>query len=303
MPSKHILKVGTRGSDLALVQTRIVLDALRRKNKTLFFEQIVIKTSGDDLSRKKKALSGKDSFTREIDQALLSGEIDFAVHSLKDVPLDSSKEITIAAYPKRESPLDVLVSRRKGSTLETLKFGARIGTSSIRRAIQLKIFRPDYEIVEIHGNVPTRIRKMRLEGDLDALVLAQAGLNRLDMDKEIDQVIPDKVVLPAIGQGCLAITARTKDKRTNNILKTIDHEKTRICVSAERAFSKELGGGCNTPIAGLATIKNNEIRLKGLVVGEIGSKFKSNFLIREEMKGKKPEVLGRALARKLRENS
>ena len=315
MKDKEEIKliVGTRGSALALAQTDYIVKLLQKKNRHIAFETRVIKTSGDDLYRKHNSkLTGKDSFTREIDLSLVRGEIDFAVHSLKDVPITFSSvskdnRLEIAAFPKRESPYDVLISKDGGITLGTLPDGATVGTSSLRRAIQLKVFRHDFEIVEIHGNVPTRIKKMH-EGalNLDAIVLAEAGLNRLGISEQIAEVIPSKIMLPAVGQGCLAVSVRSNDSRTREIVKIIDDKRTRLCVTAERAFSKELGGGCNTPIGALATMNESKIKLRGLIAGERSSKVSGiNFVIRDEIIGKAEEAekLGWKLAKTLREKS
>ena len=310
MINKEILAAGTRGSALALAQTQSVIDILHRKNKGLSIKTQVIKTSGDDLYRKRNSrLTGKDSFTREIDLALIKGEIDFAVHSLKDVPVEktgsrirSNKKLEIAAFPKRESPYDVLISKNGKTKLEDLRENARVGTSSLRRGIQLKLFRPDFEIVEIHGNVPTRIKKMRENEDLDAIVLAEAGLKRLNIEYEFVEVISSKVMLSAVGQGCLAVMVRSNDYSTKQTMKSIDNETTRLCVTAERAFSKELGGGCNTPIAALARMNGTNIKLEGLIAGESNSAIKANFVIRNEIEGKAEhaKILGRKLARNLK---
>jgi hydroxymethylbilane synthase len=331
--NKLSLVAGTRGSALALAQTQSVVDLLQRKNKrkglSLSIVTKVIKTSGDDLYRKKKIrtreLTGKDSFTREIDLALMRGDIDFAVHSLKDVPVEKSTalhhdQLEIGAFPKRERPYDVLISRNpRIKRIEDLPENARIGTSSLRRGIQLKLFRPDLEIVEIHGNVPTRIKKMQ-EGkkneerqanhDLDAVILAEAGLRRLKIKYDRRSVVPSGIILPAVGQGCLAVMVRSNDYRIKRIIKLIDDKRTRLCVTAERSFSKELGGGCNTPIAALAkitkdSIEKQKITLVGLVAGESKSKpsgTKSNFVIRDAIEGnpKDARKLGTKLARKLK---
>lgn len=306
-----MLVAGTRGSPLALAQTQDVIDLIQSKNPGVVIEKKKIITSGDDLYRKKNPkLTGKDLFTRQIDLALIRGDVDFAVHSLKDLPAEKTigskdKKLEIVGFPKRESPFDVLIAKRDGMTLQTLPENARIGTSSIRRAIQLKLFRPDFQIVEIHGNVTTRIKKLgRNEPDLDAVVLAQAGLKRLGIeDQYVDEVISTDVMLPAVGQGCLAVTVRANDRRTKRIVRSIDDKKTRFCVNAERAFSKELGEGCNTPIGALATIKGSRIKLQGLIGGEAKSKrFKSDFVMRDELEGNvaDAESLGIKLARRLR---
>jgi hydroxymethylbilane synthase len=313
---KTVLVAGTRGSDLALAQTQIVIDLLRSKYPKLAIEKRIIITSGDELQQRRRNpnLTGKDSFTRQIDLALIRGEVDFAVHSLKDLPVENAngsneKKLEIAAYPKRESPLDVLIPKKEGMKLETLPQNARIGTSSIRRAIQLKLFRPDFHIVELHGNVTTRIRKLARdeESNLDAIVLAQAGLNRLGIEHQyLSQVLPSSIMLPAIGQGCLAVSVRSNDMKIKNIIRSIDDRKTRLCVSAERAFSKELGEGCNTPIGALATIKGPKITLQGFIGGEARSKkFKSDYVMRDTLVGKaeRAKSLGTRLARKLRSMS
>ncbi len=314
MPDKRklVLVAGTRGSDLALAQTQGVIDLLQSKNPRVTIRKKIIITSGDkQQQRKNPKLTGKDSFTHQIDLALIRGEVDFAVHSLKDLPVkntieSSRRKLEIAAYPKRESPLDVLISKKNETTLQTLPQNARIGTNSIRRAIQLKLFRPDFQIVEIHGNVTTRIEKLARsdELNLDAIVLAQAGLRRLGIeDQFVSQVIPISIMLPAIGQGCLAVSVRSNDKEIKNVIESIDDKKTRFCVTAERAFSGELGEGCNTPIGALATIRGSSIRLQGFIGGEARSKkFKSEYVMRDELVGNLDSArsLGVRLARKLR---
>lgn len=268
----NIIIIGTRGSALALAQTKIVLNLLKRKNrdKKLRFQIRTIKTEGDtDLYRKRSTGTGKELFTRTIDRALVAGEIDVAVHSLKDVPVEGSysSKIEIGAFPKRESPYDVLITKKKGDTLSTLPKNARIGTSSARRAVQLRSFRPDLEIIEIHGNVQTRIKKLK-SSNLDAIVLAMAGLKRLKLAFRIGKRLPKSLMLPAAGQGCLAVAIRKGDHRTRSIVSEIDDKHTRLAVNAERAFSRELGGGCNLPIAALATLSRNSPRklvLDGLV--------------------------------------
>jgi hydroxymethylbilane synthase len=316
------LVVGTRGSALALAQTQAVIGLLEKQYNGIHQEKLrrrisittkVIKTSGDDLYRKRNSkLTGKDSFTREIDLALIKGDIDFAVHSLKDVPMQQASrpqgtKLEIAAFPKRESPFDVLISRNDDdfSKLEDLKENARVGTSSLRRGIQLRLARPDLEIVEIHGNVPTRIRKLLDDPNLDAIVLAEAGLKRLHIKYNPNQVIPSEIMLPATGQGCLAVSVRSKDDKTKKIIKSIDDKNTRLCVLAEQAFSRELGGGCNTPIAALATFNGSSktIRLEGMIAGETTrSGVKANFVVRDAIEGKAKDArsMGRKLARKLK---
>ncbi|MGI0090419.1 MAG: hydroxymethylbilane synthase [Nitrososphaerales archaeon] len=308
---RPVIMVGTRASPLALSQTQIVVSLLKRNNgrKNLDFKIRKFKTEGDRAlerpkSRASSNYTGKDSFTKSIDAALECGEIDIAVHSLKDVPLENSNsKIEIAAFPKRESPFDVLITRRSGETFATLRKNARIGTSSIRRAVQLRASRPDLEIVTLHGNVQTRIKKLQ-SSTLDAIVLAKAGIKRLGLD--IGEILPKEIMLPAVGQGCLAIAVRKNDAFTKKIVSKIDAADTRCAVTAERAFSKELGGGCNFPIAALATIKRTSPRklfLDGLVESDGPEGVKnSNFVVRMQVAGspEDAEYLGKKLARQLK---
>jgi hydroxymethylbilane synthase len=300
--------IGTRGSPLALAQAQSVADLLMRGSKFQVHIK-TFKTEGDEFSRKSgtstpPSNTGKDSFTKTIDVALSRGEIDAAVHSLKDMPSENIKSSTIevAAFPRRESPYDVLITKKGGDTLATLPRGARIGTSSIRRAVQLKHFRPDFEIVEIHGNVQTRLRKLE-SSDLDAIVLAKAGLKRLGLSPRTARLLPKRVMLPAVGQGCLAVVVRRKDSRTKLIVTKIDDQNTRAAVGAERAFSSEFGGGCNTPVAALATISRkmpSQLVLEGLV--QQGGPRQAKLLARSSIAGrpKDAEKLGRELALRLK---
>ena len=293
--------IGTRGSDLAMAQANIVANLLKRKNKGLKLKIMKIKTEGDSSTNNSKlALTGKDLFTRAIDKALVEKMVDIAVHSLKDLPVENSEssKLEIGAYPKRENPSDVLISKRSAGTLENLPHNARVGTSSVRRAVQLKHVRPDIEIVELHGNVETRINKLRTS-KLDAIVLAKSGLKRLGRSN-MGKIIPHNQMLPAIGQGCLAVTIRKNDKFTKWLVSKIDDGDTRCAVSAERAFSKELGGGCNTPIAALATIRMGKIVLDGLV--EKNETSQSSIIVRGRVSGQKEDAenLGKALAIQLK---
>lgn len=286
---KESIVVGTRASPLALAQTKIVINLLKRENKQLRFEIKKIKTEGD------LGVNGKDTFTKAIDRALESSEIDLAVHSMKDVPVLTSKKLEISAFPKRESPYDVLITKRKRETLDTLPKSAKIGTSSVRRAIQLTAARPDIEIVEIHGNVQTRLKKLRTT-DLDALILARAGLKRLKLNQ--GKILSKEVMLPAPGQGCLAVMTRRNDPRIRKIASTIDDEDTRSAVTAERAFSRTLGGGCNLPIAALATVNGDKLVLDGMVE----STNSRPVIARSHIEGarKDADKLGRKLALQLK---
>jgi len=284
-----------------MAQANIVANLLKRKNKGLKLKIMKIKTEGDSSTNNSKlALTGKDLFTRAIDKALEEKMVDIAVHSLKDLPVENSEssKLEIGAYPKRENPSDVLISKRSAGTLENLPHNARVGTSSVRRAVQLKHVRPDIEIVELHGNVETRINKLRTS-KLDAIVLAKSGLKRLGRSN-MGKIIPHNQMLPAIGQGCLAVTIRKNDKFTKWLVSKIDDGDTRCAVSAERAFSKELGGGCNTPIAALATIRMGKIVLDGLV--EKNETSQSSIIVRGRVSGQKEDAenLGKALAIQLK---
>ncbi|MDG6907379.1 MAG: hydroxymethylbilane synthase [Nitrososphaerota archaeon] len=258
--------VGTRGSPLALAQTNLVIAALKEKSPDTLFETRIITTAGD-MPNKPREFSGKDSFTGKIDLALRTGEVDIAVHSLKDVPAEQDG-IEIAAFPKRGSPFDVLVSREGRPRLFELPTGANVGTSSVRRAIQLKAVRRDLNLVETTGNIHTRLAKLRSkESKLDALVLAEAGLHRLGMF-EAGEVLPTSVMLPAPGQGCLAVAVRNDDRIAKILVSEIDDSDTRLVASCERSFSKALGGGCKVPVAALAKVVNEngrKISLEGLV--------------------------------------
>lgn len=297
--------IGTRGSVLALAQAKLVSRLLKTSNKSreVKFETRAIRTEGDDLNRKLGSnVTGKEAFTGTIDRALVEGEIDVAVHSLKDVPVENfpKRKIEICAFPKRGSPLDVLISRRKGSQLDSLPTGSRVGTSSLRRAIQLKSYRPDLEIVEIHGNVNTRIRKMRQDSELEAIVLAEAGLDRLGLRNEVEQVFPTEIMLPAVGQGCLAVAVRSDDNETKRVVSKLDDKNSRNRAGAERAFSRRLGGGCNLPIAALASVSKNgsSMYLEGLVADQHGE---ANFVARDSIQGSSHEAesLGETLAMRL----
>jgi hydroxymethylbilane synthase len=300
--SMRTLVVGTRGSELALIQTRLVIEMLQVRNGGVRLEihEKVIRTAGDEgLSTG----TGKDSFTKEIDRSLLAGEIDVAVHSLKDVSSEGAFDtgLEIGATPVRESPFDVLISKDGKSTLNSIRDGARIGTSSVRRQMQLKAYRPDFEIVSVHGNVTTRIRKMKSgEWNLDGIVLAEAGLKRLSLAGEITEIIPTEVMLPAVGQGCLAVLVRSDDKETREFLSGIDDQSTRDCVSAERAFSREFGGGCNEPIAALARINGDEMKLEGAVLnpnsGETAAVLRRSLTV----SAYDHATLGKDLAREIR---
>ncbi len=225
------------------------------------------------------ALGGKGLFIKEIEEALLRREIDLAVHSLKDVPCELPKGLMVGAVPRREDPRDALITRDGKGTIETLRYGAKIGTSSLRRAAQLKHIRSDFDIVPIRGNVGTRIARLAKD-NLDAVVLAYAGIKRLGLEHHICQVLEPEVCLPAIAQGALAVEVRQDDTMVQNLIGTLNDYETMIAVTAERSFLETLQGGCRVPIAGLATIADGVLALAGLVARSDGSEC-----IRRERKG------------------
>lgn len=248
----NVVKLGTRGSELARWQTDHVASLLWAAFPDFQIRQVVISTRGDQvLDTPLPLVGGKGLFTAELEASLRSEDIDFAVHSLKDLPTDDPDGLTVGAIPKRADPADVLVSRN-GYTLETLPHGAVIGTSSTRRAAQLRSFRPDLQMHDIRGNINTRVKKgLDANGPYDAIVLAKAGLSRLGMEDVISQVLPFEVMLPAPGQGALGVQCRDEEQSLS-ILSQIQHAPTATEVTAERAFLAALGGGCSVPVAALA---------------------------------------------------
>lgn len=258
------VRIGSRGSDLALWQTGFVKSILEATRPDAEFDVRIIKTKGDAvLDTALSKIGDKGLFTKEIETALLAGEIDLAVHSLKDLPTVQPKGLRIGAVSRRETPNDVLISQRYGS-IDDLPQGARVATGSLRRRSQLLAYRPDLEIVEIRGNVPTRIEKFRAS-DLDALILAYAGVHRLGLDSHISQVVPTTILLPAVGQGVMAVEIRDGDEAVGELLAAFNDDLTASCVSAERAFLRRLEGGCQVPIGAHATISGESLRLEGFV--------------------------------------
>lgn len=258
--------IGTRASPLAIAQAKIVARKLKKVNPTIIIRLKKIVAEGDLKKGNRSFKAGKDLFTKRIDEALIGREIDIAVHSLKDVPIETvgDNKIEIAAYPKREDSADMLISKENYS-LDEIPPGARVGTSSVRRAVQLKSARSDLKIVELHGNVGTRLNQVE-DSKLDAIVLAKAGLKRLGYRK-VGAKIPFKIMLPAPGQGCLAVSIRSNDSANKKLVKCLDDRATRIAATAERAFSKHLGGGCNMPVAARARVSGSKIVLDGMIQG------------------------------------
>ena len=256
--------IGSRGSELALWQTNHVKAILEKHFPELNFEIKLIKTTGDKLLDVALAKIGdKGLFTKQIETALLSKEIDLAVHSLKDLQTVQPKNLIIGAISKRELANDVLISKKYPS-IDELPNSAKVATGSLRRKSQLLHYRPDLQIFEIRGNVPTRIAKFE-ESDLDAMILAFAGVHRLDLDAHIAEIIPFEIMLPAVGQGAMAVEIREEDQDLKEILKVLNDAETEICAAAERAFLRSLEGGCQVPIGANAVLKDGKIYLEGMV--------------------------------------
>ncbi|MBI4388940.1 MAG: hydroxymethylbilane synthase [Nitrospinae bacterium] len=272
---KNKIRIGTRGSPLALWQANWIKSRLQSIHPGLEAEIVPIKTSGDKIQDVALAkIGGKGLFVKEIEEALLRGEIDIAVHSMKDVPVKLPAGLNIVAIPAREDPRDALISQN-GVKLKDLPQKARVGTGSLRRITQLLHYRPDLEIVPLRGNIETRIKKMTAES-LDGIVLAVAGLRRMGMEDKISEAIDPGILLPAMGQGAVGVEARQFDAGTLELVLELDHEETHIALEAERAFLRALGGGCQVPIGAHATLSADQLTLKA-VVGSLDGKqiFKS----------------------------
>ena len=264
------IKIGTRGSKLALWQANWVKTALNQKFPHQTIELIIIKTQGDKILDVPLAkVGGKGLFVKEIEQALLDRQIDIAVHSMKDMPADIPPDLCIGAVPERENPADVLISK-KGELFSDLPSGSVIGTSSLRRAAQLQRTRSDIRILPLRGNLDTRLRKLATE-NLDAIVLAAAGVKRLNLETCITEYLDEDIMLPAVGQGALCIEIRNDDPEIGPLVETLDHHQTRTVVTAERAFLNRLGGSCQVPVAGHAVYDATQLTLKGIVAELEGS--------------------------------
>ncbi len=282
--------VGTRKSPLALTQTEWVLNELKKHHPDLEFGMEKIVTKGDrilDVTLSK--VGGKGLFIKEIEQAMFDGTIDFAVHSLKDMPTEMPSGLMIVAITHREDPRDVIITR-DGCSFAELPTGAKVGTSSLRRAAQLRHARPDIEIVSVRGNINTRLAKLD-EMELDAIVLAAAGLERMGWSDKISERLSVDLCIPAVGQGALAIQCRSKDEEIRKILSVLDDATTRKIVQAERTVLARLNGGCQIPIGAFAEVNGNELTLTGIVGSSDGLK-----LLRETATGTDPVALGHAVA-------
>jgi len=297
MSEQHI-RIATRKSPLAMWQAEHVADALRNAHPGLQVEILGMSTQGDRILDTPLAkIGGKGLFVKELEERMLSGDADIAVHSMKDVPVALPAGLHLSVILEREDPRDAFVSNHHAG-LEDLPEGARVGTSSLRRQCQLADRRPDLKIIPLRGNVNTRLRKLD-EGDYDAIILASAGLLRLGFAERIRGFIPTDDSLPAIGQGAIGIECRNDDARINALLQPLHHATTAIRVTAERAMNQRLEGGCQVPIGGHATLVDGELLLRGLVGTVDGSE-----IVRAEIRGpeKNAEQLGTALAEELLEH-
>lgn len=294
--------IGSRGSKLALVQAQMVKTQLELLELSLEVRIEIIKTSGDVNTEPLSVIGGKGVFTKELEDALLDKRIDVAVHSLKDLPTIMPAGLVIAAICKREDPRDALVlshaSRTANPSIASLPKGAIIGTSSPRRLAQLKHLRNDLVFKDLRGNVDTRLRKLD-EGEYDALLLACAGLRRLGREDRISVALSTNEMLPAVGQGAVAIEARAGDEDTIGVVRRLEHKFTQLACTAERSLLLSLGGGCLLPIAGYAVVRDKKIRLHGLVADTLGKR-----IVRDEISGsfEEAEQLGKKLAERLLAN-
>ncbi|HUM05027.1 MAG TPA: hydroxymethylbilane synthase [Terriglobales bacterium] len=278
------LRIGSRGSQLALWQAHHISDLLRAQGHTVELE--IIKTTGDKITDVALAKVGtKGMFTKEIEEALIENRVDLAVHSLKDLPTELAADFEIAAITTRENPRDVFCSA-KFDSIETLPQRANVGTSSLRRQAQLKAIRPDLQIHPLRGNVDTRLRKLE-QGEYDAIVLAAAGLNRLGKTQLVRQTIATEIMTPAAGQGALGIEIRRGDHATRSHLAFLDDVEARATTTCERALLNKLGGGCQVPIGAFAEVEKGRIRLNALVAHPDGTK-----ILRETREDSDPIRLG-----------
>jgi hydroxymethylbilane synthase len=289
-----VVVIGTRSSKLALVQTHMVRDALLAAHQELTVEIEHITTKGDViLDRPLSAIGDKGLFVTEIEDALRAGRIDLAVHSAKDLPSELPPDMALAAYPRRADARDALVSR-DNIRLAELPQGALVGTSSLRRACQLRHLRPDLQIADLRGNVDTRLRKLR-EGQYDAIVLAAAGLERLGLADEIAQSLEPEIVLPAVSQGILGIEVRAGDSTLAELLAPLDDAEARAAATAERAFLAQIGGGCQVPVGAYARLDGASLTLVGMIGARDGR------LVRGELSGpaEQPAALGARVAERV----
>lgn len=293
---KQKIIIGSRGSELALWQANYIKRELEKKNRNVRVEINIIKTKGDkilDVALSK--IGDKSLFTKELEVELYAKRIDLAVHSLKDLQTQIPAGLKLAAVTKRHEVEDVLIARKKGMTIKSLPEFAVVATGSLRRRAQLLHFRPDITIIDLRGNVPSRIKKF-LESEWDAIILARAGVERLNLKKHISSFIPKEEILPAVGQGALGIEIREDNKAVEEIIKSLHHEETYKAVIAERALLRTLEGGCQVPIGAFA-----EVKPSGLYLDAVVGSLDGSITYRKKIRGSKndPEKLGEALAKDL----
>lgn len=296
MNLKQKIIIGSRGSELALWQANYIKRELEKKNRNVRVEINIIKTKGDkilDVALSK--IGDKSLFTKELEVELYAKRIDLAVHSLKDLQTQIPAGLKLAAVTKRHEVEDVLIARKKGMTIKSLPEFAVVATGSLRRRAQLLHFRPDITIIDLRGNVPSRIKKF-LESEWDAIILARAGVERLNLKKHISSFIPKEEILPAVGQGALGIEIREDNKAVEEIIKSLHHEETYKAVIAERALLSTLEGGCQVPIGAFA-----EVKPSGLYLDAVVGSLDGSITYRKKMRGSKndPEKLGKTLAKDL----
>ena len=287
-------KLGTRGSNLSIAQTNWVLDELKKIDSTLNFEIEKIKTKGDTDTRPLFAMEQKGIFEKEIDRAVAEKQVDFAIHSMKDVPSTLDSSLTIACVPKRESINDVLITN-DGYSLDSIPSGTVIGSSSLRRAVQISRKRPDVTVKPIRGNIETRINKVT-EQKIDGVVLAKAGISRLGVETKHSLLSKDEF-LPSPGQGALALVCRSDDSETIEMLKKIEDKNSRIEIEAERSLSEHIDSGCRFPVGAYASIKSNSLILK---VGVYSMDGKKSILIEESGTIDNPFDLGKKIGNELK---
>ena len=288
------LRIGTRGSALALWQSRHIADRLAAVSPGIAVSLVEISSDGDRITDLPLSqVEGTGFFTAALERALLSGEVDVAVHSYKDLPVESSRDLTVAAVPAR-GPVEDVLCARDGLTLEALPAGARVGTCSTRRTAQIRLVRTDLDIIALRGNVPTRVA--RVGHDLDAIVLARAGLTRLGLDRAITETFSIDRMLPAPAQGALAVQCRIEDADVRLCLTVLDDDATRRCVTAERTMLHALGGGCSVPVAAVARIVDGRLDLAGGVFG-----LTTRRAVRVQIIGDDPTALGALAAARLRD--
>ena len=287
--------IGTRGSLLSLTQTNWVVSEIQKKSPQTELEIVTIKTQGDTDARPLFTINQKGIFEKEIDRAVAEKKVDFAVHSLKDIPADLPEDLVLACVPKREEANDVFITR-DGSTLETIKKGALVGTSSLRRAVQITRVRPDLTVKPIRGNIETRIRKVH-DGEFDGVVLAQAGISRLGLDVKFQRLSMDTFP-PSPGQGALGIVSRRDNLSLIELLKKIEDPEARNAVEAERSLSMFVDSGCRFPVGAFAHRDNDRLKLKVIVYSIDGSK---SIMVEKDSETNMANDLGKQVATELRE--